>query len=55
MNAPSHGDPCGGEWFNPVISMATQASGILVISHFFQILLKPLGQAGPVSQILVSM
>lgn len=40
------------DWFNPVLSMATQVSSILAISHFFHILLKPLGQPGPVAQIL---
>ena len=40
---------------NPIISMSMQVSCILVISHFFHLLLKPLGQPGPVAQILVSM
>lgn len=40
---------------NPIISMSSQISCILVISHFFHLLLKPLGQPEPVSQILVSM
>lgn len=48
--------PCpSGELFNPVLTMGTQISCLLVISHFFQLLLKPLGQPGPVAQILVSM
>ncbi|KAL3525212.1 hypothetical protein ACH5RR_013584 [Cinchona calisaya] len=37
---------------NPIISMSMQISCILVISHFFQLLLKPFGQTGPVAQIL---
>ncbi|XP_027179025.1 cation/H(+) antiporter 2-like [Coffea eugenioides] len=37
---------------NPIISMSMQVSCILVISHFFHLLLKPLGQPGPVAQIL---
>ncbi|CAI9111017.1 OLC1v1011150C2 [Oldenlandia corymbosa var. corymbosa] len=37
---------------NPILTMGTQVSCILVISHFFHILLKPLGQPGPVAQIL---
>lgn len=41
-----------GELFNPVLTMGTQISCLLVISHFFQLLLKPLGQPGPVAQIL---
>lgn len=46
---------CNKELFNPIISMGWQYSGILVISHILQILLKPLGQASPIVQILVSM
>ncbi|KAK4479969.1 hypothetical protein RD792_013023 [Penstemon davidsonii] len=41
-----------GEFVNPVLTMGTQVSCLLVISHFFQLLLKPLGQPGPVAQIL---
>ncbi|KAG9135767.1 hypothetical protein Leryth_002492 [Lithospermum erythrorhizon] len=40
--------------FNPVLSMSGQSFAILVISHIFQILLKPLGLPAPVAQILVS-
>ncbi|XP_037495305.1 cation/H(+) antiporter 2, partial [Jatropha curcas] len=43
---------CLDDPFNPFISTTLQAAGILVISHFFHILLKPLGQPGPVAQIL---
>ena len=46
---------CNPEIFNPVLTMGMQVSFILVLSHFFQLMLKPLGQAGPVAQILVSM
>lgn len=46
---------CNNELVNPIISMGLQYSGILVISHVLQILLKPLGQASPIVQILVSM
>lgn len=49
------GGSCNQELFNPIISMGWQYSGILVISHILQILLKPLGQASPIVQILVSM
>lgn len=38
---------------NPAISLTAQVSSILVLSHVFQILLKPLGQHAPVAQILV--
>ncbi|PIN07830.1 putative K+/H+-antiporter [Handroanthus impetiginosus] len=41
-----------GELFNPILAMGTQVSCLLVMSHFFQLLLKPLGQPGPVAQIL---
>ncbi|XP_058005161.1 cation/H(+) antiporter 2 isoform X2 [Hevea brasiliensis] len=43
---------CVEDPFNPLITTTLQASGILVISHFFHIILKPLGQPGPVAQIL---
>ncbi|KAG6401057.1 hypothetical protein SASPL_137902 [Salvia splendens] len=41
-----------GEFFNPVLAMGAQVSSLLVISHFFQLLLKPLGQPAPLAQIL---
>ncbi|XP_047328339.1 cation/H(+) antiporter 2-like [Impatiens glandulifera] len=40
------------ELFNPMLAMGMQISLILVLSHLFQIVLKPLGQPGPISQIL---
>ncbi|GER46778.1 cation proton exchanger [Striga asiatica] len=40
------------EVFNPIIQLGSQVACLLVISHFFQILLKPLGQPAPVAQIL---
>ncbi|CAN1813556.1 Cation/H(+) antiporter 1 [Linum perenne] len=43
---------CQADPFNPLITTSMQASGILVISHFFHLLLKPLGQPGPVAQVL---
>ncbi|CAI9272260.1 unnamed protein product [Lactuca saligna] len=39
---------------NPALTMTTQVSAILVLSHVFQIFLKPLGQPAPLAQILVS-
>ncbi|CAN0843803.1 Cation/H(+) antiporter 2 [Linum grandiflorum] len=39
---------CQADPFNPLISSSMQASGILVISHFFNLILKPLGQPGVV-------
>ncbi|KAL6541431.1 hypothetical protein OROGR_010917 [Orobanche gracilis] len=41
-----------GEVFNPIIQLGSQVACLLVISHFFQLLLKPLGQPAPVAQIL---
>ncbi|KVI02957.1 Cation/H+ exchanger [Cynara cardunculus var. scolymus] len=37
---------------NPALSLTTQVSSILILSHVFQIFLKPLGQHAPVAQIL---
>ncbi|RAL46729.1 hypothetical protein DM860_005008 [Cuscuta australis] len=51
-SSPSEDFACGKELFNPVLTMGMQYSCILVISHFLQILLKPLGQAAPIVQIL---
>ncbi|CAH9069400.1 unnamed protein product [Cuscuta europaea] len=52
MGDSSEDFACGKELFNPVLTMGMQYSCILVISHFLQILLKPLGQAAPIVQIL---
>ncbi|XVF73618.1 hypothetical protein PTKIN_Ptkin12aG0216600 [Pterospermum kingtungense] len=38
--------------FNPLVTTTFQVSCILVISHIFHLLLKPLGQPGPFAQIL---
>ncbi|XP_021278694.1 cation/H(+) antiporter 2-like [Herrania umbratica] len=38
--------------FNPLVTALTQTSCILAISHFFHLLLKPVGQPGPVAQVL---
>lgn len=43
------------DMMNPALTMTTQVSAILVLSHVFQIFLKPLGQPAPLAQILVSM
>lgn len=45
---------CNREMFNPVSTMGMQVAFILVLSHCFQLVLKPLGQPGPIAQILVS-
>ncbi|XP_039011711.1 cation/H(+) antiporter 2-like [Hibiscus syriacus] len=41
-----------GDSFNPWVTSSFQVSCILVTSHFFHILLKPLGQPGPFAQLL---
>lgn len=41
------------EFFNPVLIMGAQIFSILVLSHIFQLLLRPV--PGPIAQILVSM
>ncbi|WCJ39172.1 Cation/H(+) antiporter 2 [Euphorbia peplus] len=51
MNA-ARGVMCLDDPFNPLITTTLQISGILVVSHFFHLILKPLGQPGPVAQIL---
>ncbi|XVF33712.1 hypothetical protein REPUB_Repub17cG0191800 [Reevesia pubescens] len=38
--------------FNPLVTTSFQVSCILVISHIFHLLLKPLGQPGPFAQLL---
>ncbi|MFS8010326.1 hypothetical protein Hanom_Chr14g01295691 [Helianthus anomalus] len=43
------------DMMNPALTMTTQVSAILVLSHVFQIFLKPLGQPAPLAQILVRM
>ncbi|KAM0011227.1 putative cation/H+ exchanger, sodium/solute symporter superfamily [Helianthus debilis subsp. tardiflorus] len=40
------------DMMNPALTLATQVSAILVLSHVFQIFLKPLGQPAPLAQIL---
>ncbi|KAI4354781.1 hypothetical protein L6164_003620 [Bauhinia variegata] len=40
---------------NPLSSMGMQVSCILVISHFFNIVLKNVGQPGPIAQILAGL
>ncbi|CAK9142800.1 unnamed protein product [Ilex paraguariensis] len=43
---------CNDELFNPVLTTGAQISCILVISHFFQLVFKPLGLPGPLAHIL---
>lgn len=46
---------CNADLINPLFTMGIQVSCVLVLSHFFHLVLKPLGQPGPIAQILVSM
>ncbi|XP_059624642.1 cation/H(+) antiporter 1-like [Cornus florida] len=46
---------CHEDLFNPVLTMGMQVSCILVLSHVFQLVLKPLGQPGPIAQILAGL
>ncbi|KAL0424021.1 UNVERIFIED_CONTAM: Cation/H(+) antiporter 2 [Sesamum radiatum] len=41
-----------GDLFNPILAVGAQIACLLVISHFFLLLLRPLGQPAPVAQIL---
>ncbi|KAJ8774007.1 hypothetical protein K2173_009438 [Erythroxylum novogranatense] len=43
---------CLDDPINPLITTTLQASSILVLSHFFHLLLKPIGQPGPIAQIM---
>lgn len=49
----THRMVCQDDLFNPLSSMGVQVSFILVISHFFHLVLKSFGQPGPIAQILV--
>ncbi|KAK7837343.1 cation/h(+) antiporter 1 [Quercus suber] len=51
----THRIACQENLFNPLTSMGMQVSGILVISHFFHLLLKGLGQPGPIAQIFAGL
>lgn len=46
---------CQDDLFNPLSSMGVQVSFILVLSHFFHLVLKAFGQPGPIAQILAGM
>ncbi|KAM1788035.1 hypothetical protein ACFX11_038376 [Malus domestica] len=51
----THKFVCQDDLVNPLSSMGMQVACILVISHFFHILLKALGQPGPIAQILAGL
>jgi len=44
---------CNKDLVNPLYSMGMQVSCILVVSHFFNVVLRTLGQPGPIAQLLV--
>lgn len=44
---------CNSDVVNPLSSMGMQVSCILVVSHFFNVVLRTVGQPGPIAQILV--
>lgn len=44
---------CNDDLVNPLSSMGMQVSCILVVSHFFNVVLRTMGQPGPIAQILV--
>ncbi|KAK6924552.1 Cation/H+ exchanger [Dillenia turbinata] len=46
------GDPIGDLDVNPILTLGIEVSCLLVVSHIFQLILKPLGQPGPIAQIL---
>ncbi|KAA0038525.1 cation/H(+) antiporter 1-like [Cucumis melo var. makuwa] len=51
----THRMVCQEDLFNPLSSMGVQVSFILVLSHFFHLVLKAFGQPGPIAQILAGM
>ncbi|XP_057731519.1 cation/H(+) antiporter 1-like [Arachis stenosperma] len=46
---------CDSDLVNPLSSMGMQVACILVVSHFFNVVLKTMGQTGPVAQILAGL
>ncbi|CAK8575207.1 unnamed protein product [Lathyrus sativus] len=46
---------CNNDIVNPLSSIGMQVSCILVVSHFFNVLLRSLGQPGPIAQILAGL
>ncbi|KAK7283836.1 hypothetical protein RIF29_13584 [Crotalaria pallida] len=46
---------CGNDLVNPLNAMGLQMSCILVVSHFFNVVLRTVGQAGPIAQILAGL
>lgn len=50
----THNMFCNKDLVNPLNSMGMQVSCILVVSHFFNVVLRTVGQPGPIAQILVT-
>ncbi|XP_024636196.1 cation/H(+) antiporter 2 [Medicago truncatula] len=46
---------CNDDLVNPLSSMGMQVSCILVVSHFFNVVLRTMGQPGPIAQILAGL
>ncbi|XP_027339623.1 cation/H(+) antiporter 1-like [Abrus precatorius] len=46
---------CNNDLVNPLSSMGMQVSCILVVSHFFNVVLRTVGQPGPIAQILAGL
>ncbi|XP_061358568.1 cation/H(+) antiporter 2-like [Gastrolobium bilobum] len=46
---------CDNDLVNPLSSMGMQVSCILVVSHFFNVVLRTMGQPGPIAQILAGL
>ncbi|XP_050231549.1 cation/H(+) antiporter 2-like [Mercurialis annua] len=46
---------CTDDLFNPLTTTFMQSCVMLLISHFFHVVLKPLGQPGPIAQILAGL
>ncbi|XP_027191539.1 cation/H(+) antiporter 2-like [Cicer arietinum] len=51
----THSMFCNDDLINPLSSMGMQVSCILVVSHFFNVVLRTVGQPGPIAQILAGL
>ncbi|KAK7317280.1 hypothetical protein RJT34_01367 [Clitoria ternatea] len=51
----THSMFCDNDLVNPLSSMGMQVSCILVVSHFFNVVLRTVGQPGPIAQILAGL
>ncbi|XP_043709157.1 cation/H(+) antiporter 1 [Telopea speciosissima] len=55
VTAPSHAAECHGAELSYLFILASVLICILLLSYFFQFFLKPLGQPGPIAQILAGL